>query len=145
MHVSKNDHEICNLTGKKNVFHHENIVCQNQGLLSRGYVTFELKIIKFLLKHKQSYNISMSRDYFGKSVEALRHYFEKSLWIDLPLTYRFVYTVIYWNPDPPPCPRCGYVGDFYMFDGVVHPWGWSVHHRGRGARWGFDLVLVSSR
>ena len=64
---------------EKKRFHHENIVCQNQGLLSRGYVTFELKIIKFLLKHKQSYNISMSRDYFGKSVEALRHYFEKSL------------------------------------------------------------------
>ena len=29
MHVSKKDHENCNRTGEKNVFHHENIAYLN--------------------------------------------------------------------------------------------------------------------
>ena len=43
-------------------------------------ITFELvlKIIKFLFEHKQCHYFSTSRDYFRKSIEALRHYLGKS-------------------------------------------------------------------
>ena len=43
-------------------------------------------------------------------------------------------------------------GIFMAFEGTVCPWGWGISqhlhlhiHRGRGARWGFDSCLVSSR
>ena len=70
---------------QKRVFHHENIAYQNQRMLrlSRGYLTFELilKIIKFLFKDRNSWvkssYISTSRNYFGKSTEALGRYFGK--------------------------------------------------------------------
>ena len=70
----------------------------NQRILwiSRGYKTnCFLKINKFILNignHwvKSNY-ISTSRGYFGKSIQALRHHFGKSMSVKLPLTYRFVY------------------------------------------------------
>ena len=61
--------------------------------ISRIYIYKELllKKINFLLKRRKSMGkvklFYTSRDYFGKSIEALRHYFGKSLSIDLPLTF----------------------------------------------------------
>ena len=53
--------------------------------ISHEYITLELvlKIINLLFKHRLSWvksnYISMSQDYFGKSIEALWHYFRKLL------------------------------------------------------------------
>ena len=59
-----------------------------------------------------------------------------------------------------PTPRtpglCGAMwGIFMVFEGMVSPWGWGISrdllsifmevHGSRGARWGFDSCLVSSR
>ena len=68
--------------GQNDAFHHENIAYRNQRMLwiSCGYVMFELVLttIKFLLN-------TSGRIIFQRrgSKEALRHYFGKSLWIDL--------------------------------------------------------------
>ena len=56
-------------------------------------------------------------------------------------------------PTPPtPGQGGGMWGIFMAFEGTVCPWGWGISqhlhlhiHRGRGARWGFDSCLVSSR
>ena len=54
------------------------------------WIGFEDNLIFF--SHVSSWIIFFtSPGYSGKSIENLRHYFGKSLWIDLPLTYRFVY------------------------------------------------------
>ena len=63
------------------------------------------------------------------------------------------------TPTPPPAPTpglCGAMwGNFMVFEGMVSPWGWGISqdllsifmevHGSRGARWGFDSCLVSSR
>ena len=61
------------------------------------------------------------------------------------------------TPPPPTTPGlCGAMwGIFMVFEGMVSPWGWGISqdllsifmevHESRGARWGFDSCLVSSR
>ena len=60
------------------------------------------------------------------------------------------------TPTPPTPGLCGAMwGIVMVFDGMVSPWGWGISqdllsifmavHGSRGARWGFDSCLVSSR
>ena len=67
-----------------------------------------------------------------------------------------VTVVMHLSIETPTPGLCGAMwGIFMVFEGMVSPWGWGISqdllsifmevHGSRGARWGFDSCLVSSR
>ena len=89
-HVSKKDHKNCNRTGPKTLISSwkhslsKSKDAMNKSWISNVWIGFEHNYISFrrwAVMVKSNYIITL-RNCFGMSMKALRHYFEKSLWID---------------------------------------------------------------